>query len=125
MGWARANVLYELLDKPPKPGTPLESLILMVWQMREMIRLRETRAITQAILSAGSEREEMHKAAMDAWDNFVDEFMPYQRGKRKRQDHTAVNFLKEEVARGPLRVVPLVQLGKPRSRLKSKEVRRG
>lgn len=111
-------MLYDLQKAPPKPGTPLESLMLLVWQMRQAIRLQETRAIVQAILAANSEDQGLQKAIKESWDSYVDELMPYQRGARKRQDKGAIDFLKREVARGPLKVTPLVPLHKPRSRLR-------
>lgn len=120
MGWARANVLYDLQKVPPKPGTPLESLMLLVWQMRQTIRLQETRAIVQAILAAGSEDQGMHKAAEEVWNKYTDELMPYQRGIRKKQDQSAIDFLKKEAARGPLKVTPLVPLHKPRSKMRKR-----
>jgi hypothetical protein len=124
MGWARATLLYDLLGKPPKPGTPLESLILMVWQYRQTIRLHETRSIVQAVLASGTDNQELQKAAQSAWETFMDELLPYQRGQRKRNDKAALDYLKREVARGPLRVIPLVPLKSPRSRLKAKGARK-
>lgn len=113
-------MLYDLQKVPPKPGTPLESLMLLVWQMRQTIRLQETRAIVQAILAAGSEDQGMHKAAEEVWNKYTDELMPYQRGIRKKQDQSAIDFLKKEAARGPLKVTPLVPLHKPRSKMRKR-----
>jgi len=120
VGWARANVLYDMQKAPPKPGTPLESLMLLVWQMRQTIRLQETRAIVQSLLAANTEDQALQKATKEAWDSYVDELMPYQRGARKRQDKSAIDFLKQEAARGPLKVTPLVPLHKPRSRMRKR-----
>ena len=113
-------MLYDLLRVPPKPGTPLESLMLLVWQMRQTIRLQETRAIVQAIIAANSDDQGIQKALKESWDTFTDELMPYQRGNRKRQDQTAIDFLKQEAKRGPLKVIPLVPLHKPRSKLRKR-----
>jgi hypothetical protein len=120
VGWARANLLYDTLRAPPKPGTPLESLMLLVWHMRQTIQLPETRDIVQAITAAQSEDQGLQKAIKESWESFVDELMPYQRGTRKRQDQSAIDFLKKEVARGPLKVIPLVSLRKPRSKLRKR-----
>lgn len=118
MGWARANLLYDLLDSPPKPGTPLESLMLLVWQYRQTIRLHETRAIVQSVLAAQGDSQELQKAAQSAWESFMDELLPYQRGQRKRHDQAAIDYLKQEAARGPLKVTPLVPLHRPKSKLR-------
>ena len=92
--------------------------MLMVWHMRQEIRLQETRAIVQAIASSSSEDQTLKKALEEAWNSFTDELKPYQRGARKRQDKSAIDYLKQEAARGPLKVIPLVPLHKPRSKLR-------
>jgi len=94
--------------------------MLLVWHMRQTIQLPETRDIVQAITAAQSEDQGLQKAIKESWESFVDELMPYQRGTRKRQDQSAIDFLKKEVARGPLKVIPLVSLRKPRSKLRKR-----
>jgi hypothetical protein len=112
-------MLYEQLTKPPAPGTPMESLMLLVWRMRQDIRLTETRALIQAITFAGTDEPDQSSVndLNEAWKEYTDEMFPFQRGRVKRQDEAAMDYLKQEVARGPLAVKPLQYLGKARSRL--------
>lgn len=97
--------------------------MLLVWQMRQAIQLHETRVIVQAIIAGNSESQDVQKAAQTAWENYMDELMPYQRGRRKRQDQAAIDYLRREVARGPLNVIPLVPLHRPKSKLRSRRAR--
>jgi len=112
-------MLYEQLDGPPAPGTPMESLMLLVWRMRQDIRLMEPRALVQAITYAGMDEPDQQSTndLNESWKEYTDEVFPFQRGRIKRQDDAAMDYLKQEVARGPLAVKPLQYLGKARSRL--------
>jgi hypothetical protein len=112
-------MLYELMPKPPAPGTPMESLIMLVWRMRQDIRLMETRALVQSVIYSGLEEVDQSNTneLNEAWREYTDEMFPFQRGRVKRQDQSAMEYLKKEVARGPLSVRPLQYLGKARSRL--------
>lgn len=92
--------------------------MLLVWQYRQTIRLHETRAIVQSVLAAQGDSQELQKAAQSAWESFMDELLPYQRGQRKRHDQAAIDYLKQEAARGPLKVTPLVPLHRPKSKLR-------
>jgi len=93
--------------------------MLLVWRMRHDSRLMETRALVQSITFAG--QQETDKSDVDslnaAWKDYTDEMFPFQRGRIVKQDQSAIDFLKQEVAKGPLRVKPLQYLGKARSRL--------
>lgn len=116
---------YEMMTEPPTPGTPLESLMLMVWRGRQDIELQKTRAVVQATLAASSNAgEESNKNLRDSWQDLLDEMFPFQRGQRKGADQRAMEYLKQEVARGPLRVIPLQPVGKGRSKLRTQYQKR-
>lgn len=122
MGWARANLIYETLTGPPTPGTPMESLMLIVWRMRQDIRMNETRVIIQSILAAAPEAgEQAGKSMQEAWKDYTEEIFPFQRGQRRGADDAAITYLKREAARGPLKVTPLQGLSKGKSRLKRRQ----
>lgn len=93
--------------------------MLLVWRMKQDIRLSETKALVQAITYAGMDEPDQssQNALNEAWRDYTDELFPFQRGRIKRQDQSAMDYLKSEVARGPLCVRPLQYLGKARSRL--------
>ena len=99
------------MTEPPIPGTPMESLMLLVWRMRQDLRLQETRAIAHAIIvSANPERSDADKILSTVWDDYRNALLPYQVGMMKNQDQAAIEYLKKEVSRGPLKVVPLAPL---------------
>ncbi len=50
LGWARANVFYEKLSSPPKPGSLEEVLCWVVWKEREKIGVARDKAQAQAAL---------------------------------------------------------------------------
>lgn len=113
--------MYDLMSEPPKPGTPLESLMLLVWRMRQDIEVQKTKAIVQAIVASASDNtEDANKNLQNAWDQYLDEAYPFKRGRREKADQLAIEYLKREAARGPLRVVPLQPLTKAKSRLRSR-----
>lgn len=116
-------MVYDLLSEPPAPGTPLESLMMMVWRMRQDVAMYQTRATIQALIAAASEDKDANKNMQDAWIDYTEELFPFKRGVKKRSDQAAIDYLKREVSRGPLRVTPLQPLGKARSRMKARQER--
>lgn len=128
MGWARANLLYELTAAPPEPGTIMESLLLLVWRARQEIRFQETRSVVQAVLAAsvgeGGEKEASEQLEK-SWEQYLDEMYPYQRGTRKRADDSAMEVLLSEASKGPLVVTPLVPLTKGKSKLRKQQMASG
>lgn len=108
----------------PSPGTPLESLMLMVWRMRQDIRMTETRAVINAIIVASQPASTGgDKALKDSWKEFVQELLPFLQKNEKTQDQLAIEFLKREVKKGPLKVLPLepVYKGARQHRRRSKK----
>jgi hypothetical protein len=96
----------------------MESLMMMVWRMRQDVAMNQTRAMIQAIIAAASEGDDANKNMQDAWADYKEELFPFQRGQKKRTDQAAIDYLKQEVARGPLKVIPLQPVGKAKSMLR-------
>jgi hypothetical protein len=119
--------MYDKLSSPPTPGTPLESVMLLVWRMRQDIEFQRTRVMVNAVLAAAAQGENIqsaNKELQDAWQDFLDESFPYQKGQRVKTDEAAIEFLKQEVAKGPLTVTPLQPVGKASSKLKTRWFKR-
>lgn len=116
-GWARANMVYDMQGEPPPPGSPLESVLILVWQMRQEIEYHSTRALVQAAVDAGDDG----KSVQDAWKDFTDAFFPHIKGKRDMGDKAALAMLMKEVQQGGLRVKPLMPLVK--SKIHSKRIK--
>jgi len=114
-------MIYDTLREPPKPGTPLESLMLLVWRMRQDIEVQKTRVLAEAIIAAASGTDEANKRLQEAWSQYVDDAYPFKRGRRVRADQAAMEYFKREAAKGPLRVVPLQPLTRAKSRLSSRK----
>jgi len=99
--------------------------MLLVWRMRQDIEFQKTRAIVQAVIAAASENsDKSDKQLQDTWQDLLDDMYPFQRGQRKRADQSAMDVLKREVARGPLRVKPLQPVGRVQSKMKTQYLRR-
>ena len=113
--------MYDKLVRMPEPGSPLESLMLIVWRMRQDLRVQEVRAMTTAIVSAGSEGDDRDKPVQEAWNAYLTEMFPFQRGLLKNQDQKAIDYLKSEVAKGPLTVTSLEQITRGRSKLRRQQ----
>jgi len=92
----------------------------MVWQMRQNIRLYETRAIVQSILAAAAATDAADKEMQKSWQDYNDELYPSKKGAVKNQDQKAIDFLKNEVAKGALSIRPLKPLGRSGSKLQTK-----
>ena len=112
------------MSEPPEPGTPLESVMFLIWRMRQDAELQKVRVITQAIIAAASDGEDSNKALREAWDDLKDALYPYHKGSRKRSDEVAMEYFKKEAARGPLKVIPLQPVGRRRSKLKTRYIKR-
>jgi hypothetical protein len=113
---------------PPEPGSPLESLILLVWMARQEIRMQETRSVVQAVLAASAEGDSVKAASeqlQKTWEAYLDELFPFQRGLRKSGDKAAMEFFVKEALKGPLVVTPLVPLTKVRSKLRTRYLDEG
>jgi len=119
--------MYDKLHEPPAPGTPLESVMLLVWRMRQDIEFQRTRVTINAILASAAQGDNVqaaNKELQDAWQDYLDESYPYQKGQRTKTDSAAIEFLKQEVAKGPLTVTPLQPVGKASSKLKTRWFKR-
>jgi hypothetical protein len=115
-------MIYEMMAEPPKPGTPLESLMLLVWRARQDIKMQETRAVVQATLAAGAEGEQ--KYMEQVWQDYLDEMYPFLRGRKKKGDEAAMTYFKKVSDEGPLYVKPLAPLTQVRSKLRTRYIKR-
>jgi hypothetical protein len=94
--------LYETLDKPPRPGSLLEVLCVMLQMRREVARYQETRAIVQA-LRDGEEGESTRKA----FEAYRHALMPFLTDEEKKEEQRMVELLQAEVSRGGLKIQSL------------------
>lgn len=100
-------MLYDMLATPPSPGSPVESLMIMVWQMRQDATYFLNRAIVQAAMEIGDGGE----ASQKSWGEFTDKFYPYLEDRRKKGDAAALKVFYKEFNK-KLIVTPLASLSK-------------
>lgn len=96
--------------------------MLLVWRMRQDIRMSETRAIVQAVAASASGSAEGDKALQEAWKSYVGELFPFHKRSIQNQDLAAIDYLRREVSKGPLSVIPLQPVGKSASRMRRRQV---
>lgn len=112
------------MSEPPVPGTMVESLMLLVWKARQDIEALKTKAIVNAIIISGQEgTAERNKLLQESWDNFMDALYPASKSKSKTQDQKALDFMHQEINRGPLQIVPLEPLTKAGKRRQGRRTR--
>jgi hypothetical protein len=90
MGWARAQMLYDLADGPPLPGSPLESIYLLTAKRRQEAELRKTEALAMA--AAAPHLKDGGKLLSDALAEYRNVLMPFLAAgeKSKEADHRAL-----------------------------------
>lgn len=95
--------------------------MLLVWRMRQDIELQRTRTMVNAVIAAAAEAEDADSAYKEldkTWQCYLEDLFPFNRGKVHSQDQRAIDYLKSEVAKGPLQITPLQSLSKPTSRIR-------
>ena len=89
LGWARANLVYQKLDKIPKYGSLLESMCLILWKELLDIDVAQARAQAQAALG-GDEAKEAFKDYSS---------MALRKKTKEKQDQDIMKQRLENVAR--------------------------
>lgn len=95
--------------------------MLLVWRMRQDIELQRTRVTVNAVIAAATaddDKDAAYKELDKTWKGYLEDLLPFERGRMHTQDQMAVDYLKQEVAKGPLKITPLQSLNKPTSRLR-------
>jgi hypothetical protein len=87
LGWARANVLYDCSKQPPKHGSLMEVVLLMVFNSRVAQGMAATRAVAQA--SIGGE------AAVEAFTEYTDIVTKRVKDKKKSDMREKLDKLKD------------------------------
>ena len=103
--------MYDAMASPPRPGTPLESVMILLWQMRQEADYYLQRTIVQASIDP-----DQGKSTTEAWKEFTDHFYPYLGPETRKSDQRALDVLMEEIKRGGLAVRPTAPQVKSRMR---------
>lgn len=112
------------MSEPPVPGTMVESLMLLVWKARQDIRALETKALINTVIIAAQEgTDARNKALKESWTDYLDALFPANKHKAKSQDQKAIDYMNQEIKRGPLRVIPLEPLTKAGKRRRGRKAK--
>lgn len=85
--------------------------MLLVWKMRQEIEFQKTRVIANTmIIAAQLTTRDVNKDLTASWDEYRHTMFPYQKNVTRTQDQLALDYLRKEVARGPISVKPLAPL---------------
>jgi len=82
--------------------------MLLVWRMRQDIKVAETRLLVDAVLIASQPPDsDSNKQVKEDWNMFVHSVFPFKKQQEKTDDQRVIEFLHRQVAEGPMRVTPL------------------
>ena len=85
--------------------------MLLVWRMRQEVDFQKTRVLANTIIVASQpERTDAPKLLEQHWNEYKHAMFPYQKAVTESQDARAIEYLRKEVARGPVKVRPLAPL---------------
>ena len=91
----------------------MESLLLMIWRARQDIRLYETKTVANAIIIAGqAPSAELNRELQKTWTDYREALFPFTKGIEKTQDNKALEYLRNQIKQGPLKILPLEPLTK-------------
>lgn len=100
-GWARANILYDKADRPPKAGSLREALFLHVWLKREEQRVKGALVLAEGmaemVASSGGKTK-----VPDKFKEFVLSVFPFLEKEEVNSDMKMKEVMKREVAKGPI-----------------------
>lgn len=95
-GWARANLLYEKANRPPKAGSLKEALFLHVWLKRQERDVAMVRVVAQGLAIIASDG----KAIGDAFKSFINAVFPFMGDVQADSDKALIERMKKEAAAG-------------------------
>lgn len=122
MGWARAQMLYDLADGPPLPGSPLESVYLLTAKRRQEAELRKTEVL--AVAAAAAHLKDGGKLLSDALAEYRKVLMPFLAVAEKSVETDQRALLRHWTDKKVFRVRPLSPYGGDHQKVVSK-LRRG
>jgi len=102
LGWIRANILYEKAMKLPETGSPMETLFILLWKMKQDIEFQKVRTLVQGLYSLQPTSED--KSVQDAFEDFRKAFQPFTEKRKDEEKQDLRAALLREVSKGPIRV---------------------
>lgn len=109
-GWARANLLLRTLQAPPPRGSLQEWALIFLLDRLEDIEHARFRALAQLLIDK--------KEGAKAFEDYISVAFPSQAIRNKKKNDDIKVALQDWVKKGPMKVTPLIPLGK--SKLKGR-----
>jgi hypothetical protein len=94
-------MMYDLLSKPPKVGSVLEALCLMIQMRRQLIQLFGMHTVVQAVRTA---QEESSETIQESFNKYRDALLPFLSEEMTKETNEIIDALKAETSRGPMLV---------------------
>jgi len=99
-------MLYDLAAAPPRPGSLLEPLFLLVSKRRQEAEYFQTKSMVAAVIAAAG-AEGGSKMLEDAMDEYRKSLFPYLEGEKRRYDKQTKDALKHWAEKVAFKVRPL------------------
>lgn len=93
MGWVTANLLYDRLSGVPKPGSPLESILSLVFIKRAEAELLATKALVIASLHPDKKGD----PTVDAFVEYANTLLPWLKQAAEKKSTEAKKALERFV----------------------------
>jgi hypothetical protein len=107
-------VLLQTLRAPPPKGSLRELVLTLLIIKKEQIEYQKVRALAQAIVD--------QKAGVEAFADYSEAAFPWKKTQKKRDSAQFIDFLNEEIKRGPISIDLTKQEKKVVSKLRTKMV---
>jgi hypothetical protein len=102
LGWAKANMMYDLADGPPPSGSLQESIFLIIAKRRQEAVFFQGKMLMEAMLAPHV--EDAVKMMSKSYEAFKDSMLPFLAGETSRASKKTRELLKHWTGRGPMRV---------------------
>lgn len=122
MGWARSQMLYDLADGPPLPGSLLESVYLLTAKRKQEAELRKTEVLAMA--AAAPHMKEGGKLLTEALEEYRKVLMPFLGKEKTKEEADQRTLLKHWTEKKVFKVQPLSPYGADHQRIVS-QLRKG
>lgn len=100
MGWSRANVFYDKLAVPPRPGTLQEALCMLVFRYRQKQRLYE--AVLSTIDLSSPAQAKFYEEVMEEYKKSM---FPYIAKTVENERARIKRIMDRAFMQGPIKIV--------------------
>ena len=103
-------MIYDTLKQPPAPGSPLEAVMVYVFNARQRAEYLRTLLTLRTVKT-----EEQSKAVKELLESYTAELFPFEEKNKWLQSEEIEKVLQREMEKGPLAVVPQKSMNSDKS----------